>query len=441
MFELASANTPVDFKIESIDQKASDAEENYKQTFETKDGVITDDKVYPVVAVSESFYKNNPDGSYTMVKNVREKYTVSVEAYSVLSNVSASKIYVQKNDKIWRETNDTPKGIMFLEEGDIDVNLVTKDGDKEIVLKTLSKIDVVNYANDKTTPVFIYDEGAFQAYTVALQNAYYNIDEKHHVALGTDLEIPSMKDLVFDDINTYEALTKKVFYSNNVSEDLTSNGMTISLSEAGKYVFKATFIDSNGNAMDKEDFETGEKYANYVFNFEIEDDAPIKITAAPVQGKGFKNVSYTASKFTIDAVGCNTTYTLYYNADKTATEGSDGWVAIPKSSSVTDKGYSKDGYTYDDVKSIAYNGSLTFTPNKLGAYMIKCEAVSSVTSRGDSASTVIVVDGEASPVKVYTDWLANNVWSVVFLGVGGLCLIGIIVLLCIKPKDETESDN
>lgn len=442
MFELANEQTPVDFKIASIDQKASDVDGKYKQTFETDaNGVITDDEVYPVVTVAESFYKNNADGSYAVIKNVREKYTLSIELHSVLSNVGTSKVYVQKADKIWRETNENPKGVMFLEEGKFDINLVTKDGDKEVVLKTLADVEVVNYADDKTAPVYVYNQEALQAYSVALKNAYYDLDKNHHAALGSELEVPSMKDLVFDDMNTYEALVKKIYYSNNVSEDLTSSGMNISLSEAGKYVFKALFTDDNGNAMEKEDFEDGEKYNQYVFNFSIEDDAPIEVTAAPSQGKGFKNVSYTASKFTIDAVGCNTTYTLYYNADKAATESSGGWVEIPKSASVTDKEYSKDGYTYDDIKAIAYNGNLTFTPNKTGAYMIKCEAVSAVTSRGDSASTIIVIENEASPVKVYTDWLENNVWSVVFLGVGGLCLIGIIVLLCIKPKDETESDN
>ena len=34
----------------------------------------------------------------------------------------------------------------------------------------------------------------------------------------------------------------------------------------------------------------------------------------------------------------------------------------------------------------------------------------------------------------------NNIWSVVFLGVGTLSLIGIIILLCIKPKEETDND-
>lgn len=442
MFELKDADAPVDFKIESVDQKASDANGNYKQTFETdENGVIIDDGVYPVVALSDSFYKKNSDFTYSAIKNLREKYTLSVSVYSVFGGVSSSDIYIQKNDGvIWRETNDTPKGIMFLKEGTFGINLVAKDGDNEIVYKTVS-VEVRNFANDDESPVYVYDEAAYQAFEVALENAYYDIDGGHYAALGSDMEIPSMKDLVFDDYVTYEGMTKTVYYDNNSSADLSSSGMTISLSEAGKYVFKVVFADGNGNVMDKDnDFESGEIYEKFVFDFKIDDDAPIKITAAPSQGVGYKGVTYTASKFTIDAVGCTTTYTLYYNANMDATEDSEGWIEIPKSASVTDTEYSKDGYTYDDVQAIGYNGTLTFTPDKSGAYMIKCSTVSSVTSRGDEATTIVKVEKSPVTVKVYTDWLKNNVWSVVFLSIGTLCLIGIIVLLCIKPKDETESD-
>jgi hypothetical protein len=51
---------------------------------------------------------------------------------------------------------------------------------------------------------------------------------------------------------------------------------------------------------------------------------------------------------------------------------------------------------------------------------------------------IIKVEKEASVVKVDNKWLQNNVWSVVFLSIGTLCLIGIIVLLCIKPKEEID---
>ncbi len=119
---------------------------------------------------------------------------------------------------------------------------------------------------------------------------------------------------------------------------------------------------------------------------------------------------------------------------------SDGWVEIPKASSVTDTKYNKDGYTYNQIKSIGYDGSLSFTPDKVGTYLIKCTATSETTSRSDTGYAIVSITQEPAVVKVPSNWLQNNVWSVVFLSIGTLCLIGIVVLLCIRPKEETDED-
>ncbi len=436
-FALKNATAPAEFKIQSIDQKASDASENYKQTFETDtNGVITDKNVYPVVDINESFYKNNADGTYSVVKNLMIKYTLTLTPYTVLGNVAASELYIQDgNDNMWLSTEEKPKSFMFKTTGNYNFSIVAKNGADEVVYKTVSGVQVVNFANDENAPEYVYNADAYAAYMVALENAYYNVEEGHHTSLGSSMTIPSLKDFVFDDIQTYEGMAKTVYYNTNTTEDKSSSGMSISLSETGKYVFNVVLGDNNGNVMNKDnDFESGAKYEKFVFTFDMVDDAPISVTAAPVQGNGCVDVKYTASKFEVDAVGCKTTYKLYYKANEQATE----WKEIPKASNVTDTAYNKDGFTYDMIKAIGYDGSLTFTPNAKGLYKIECEAVSSVTSRSDAAETVITVDKAPSVVKVYTDWLANNVWSVVFLSIGTLCLIGIVVLLCIKPKDEVE---
>jgi len=79
---------------------------------------------------------------------------------------------------------------------------------------------------------------------------------------------------------------------------------------------------------------------------------------------------------------------------------------------------------------------LTFTPDRMGAYMIRCTSTSTITSRDSSDVSIIRVESEAEEVKVYSDWFKDNVWTVVFLGVGTLCLIGIVALLFVKPKEE-----
>jgi hypothetical protein len=55
------------------------------------------------------------------------------------------------------------------------------------------------------------------------------------------------------------------------------------------------------------------KYSKYIFRFAIEDNAPISIEKSSAEGVGFKGIKYKASKFKVQAEGCKTTYTLYYN--------------------------------------------------------------------------------------------------------------------------------
>ena len=67
-----------------------------------------------------------------------------------------------------------------------------------------------------------------------------------------------------------------------------------------------------------------------------------------------------------------------------------------------------------------------------------CTATSSVSSRHAEDSTIIQVASKANVVEVPSKWLENNIWSVVFLSVGTLSLVGIIILLCIKPKEQND---
>jgi hypothetical protein len=296
-----------------------------------------------------------------------------------------------------------------------------------------------------------------EAFLSALESEYQIEKEENgsikitSVALGSELEIPSLKDFVFDNNLPYEELTLTVYYSSSASESTTKN-MKFNLNEVGKYEFYVAFEDADGNKMVKDDFKTVDgqtvtygKYGDdaqdglFIFSFNINDNAEIEIEAAVEQGVGYKNITYTASKFTIDAVGCKLEYKLYYNADVNATKDSSGWKEIPKATSDMKKDYvSESGYTYSQIKEIAYDGNLSFKPTELGAYKIECTATSEVSPRTATASTLIKVTSEPTVVKVDNHWLQNNIWSVVFLSIGSLCLVGIIVLLFIKPKEDID---
>ena len=92
----------------------------------------------------------------------------------------------------------------------------------------------------------------------------------------------------------------------------------------------------------------------------------------------------------------------------------------------------------DTVVATAYNGTLSFVPQKTGAYAVKCTVTSNSSGKSVSKVSIVKVNDTPKVVKVDTKWLQNNIWSVVFLSVGTLCLAGVVVLLFIKPKDEIQ---
>ena len=57
-----------------------------------------------------------------------------------------------------------------------------------------------------------------------------------------------------------------------------------------------------------------------------------------------------------------------------------------------------------------------------------------------AAYKLIIVESEADVIKGETQWLKNNVVSVVLFSIAGVMLVLIIVLLLIKPSDETLED-
>ena len=57
-----------------------------------------------------------------------------------------------------------------------------------------------------------------------------------------------------------------------------------------------------------------------------------------------------------------------------------------------------------------------------------------------TAYKLVIVDSEADSIKGETEWLKNNVVSVVLFSIAGVLLILIIILLLDKPSDETLAD-
>ncbi len=85
--------------------------------------------------------------------------------------------------------------------------------------------------------------------------------------------------------------------------------------------------------------------------------------------------------------------------------------------------------------------SKSFDTVEEGTYMIFADYYDAeLTTKRASAFMVIVVESEADYIKGETEWLKNNIVSVVLFSIAGVMLILIIILLLVKPSDETLED-
>ena len=92
----------------------------------------------------------------------------------------------------------------------------------------------------------------------------------------------------------------------------------------------------------------------------------------------------------------------------------------------------------------AYNwdaSAQSFSPQKMGNYVIiACFTDPDIAAFDAGAYKVVSVVAEEDVIYGETEWLKNNMVSVILFGIAGLMLILIIILLVVKPSDETLED-
>ena len=86
--------------------------------------------------------------------------------------------------------------------------------------------------------------------------------------------------------------------------------------------------------------------------------------------------------------------------------------------------------------------SQSFKTVEEGAYLIMADywEAELASSQRVAAYKVVIVESEADVIKGENDWLKNNVVSVVLFSIAGVMAILIVILLLIKPSDETLED-
>ena len=446
-----------------IDQKASDTSKKYRQTFALDaNNNVTDAE--PIVDLKDTFANFNSDGDIVLA--VDKEYTVSYTAYSVRTT-PATKIEV---DDTVADSNVSNKRVIFNAVGDTtlkvthndvvvaeyDVNVVNPDA--SYGNEALAKVNAPKYDVSNVDAISAFkdalDKATKKEYTVTNDaGEEETITASIRLGSGQYLTIPSLKDLVSDNLTPYSNLDYTVYWAKkDTSTSFSStSSYRVPVAEAGTYVFFVAFEDEFGNAMSSDLFykdndgvftTEGCDYANFVFEFTVNDDAPRSVEGAEQQ-TWYKGVKNTAVKFTISAASYDTEYSLYYKNGET-------WVEVLAYDEDKDEGYYTDYYaenangvfTDEDIIAIAYDGSLTFTPVKTGEYKIVCNVFEKNNANRLEGETYISVN-EVKVVKPAVQpeltWIenlfTNNLGSAIFLIIGTLALIGLVVVLFIKPKE------
>ncbi|MBQ8230241.1 MAG: hypothetical protein IJZ32_06070 [Clostridia bacterium] len=104
--------------------------------------------------------------------------------------------------------------------------------------------------------------------------------------------------------------------------------------------------------------------------------------------------------------------------------------------------------TEDDAEYEAYNkyewqksSNSSFMTAEEGEYLIVADYwEEELPMQRAMAYKLVIVESEADVIKGETQWLKNNVVSVVLFSIAGVMLVLIIILLLIKPSDETLED-
>ena len=247
--------------------------------------------------------------------------------------------------------------------------------------------------------------------------------------------------------------------------------LRIELTAEGRYQFRIVPTNSAGNAMvgifasgpddavrySEDDITTDNVFeaANLVtFEFTVQYTGPSIEKPEDDDDTGYVDATYTVEDFEIVGISGSYTehYRLYYfeakdptrgitpsqlrTADENGTISELGeWKLINKYDDTLDE----DDENNDNDYSWNPDSSLSFVPQERGFYKVEL-IVTSDNLGAKTEAKYIEIAADADVIRGETYWLENNIWSLVFLGIGVLCLIGIVVILLIKPKDKAAAN-
>lgn len=303
---------------------------------------------------------------------------------------------------------------------------------------------------------------------------------------GNYFYLPSFEQFVSDYYTDYTSLNFSIYYLNSSSGSSTSlayNELSIELDEEGYYKFAIYVTDAEGNEMwyTDEDGNVVTISASDIADL-LEDPANSKLNGVvPVfdftvhyvglsvetpgaQDIAFYDSEYTASSFDITGLSSNytATYTLYkfdlakYYADTGETltyaefismvgglfNGAESYTSYFRAIKALADMEETDS-DYDDYADYEWDpDSLSFVPRDENTFYVIVLTVSDNKYATSDVQSLMCINVSAAAASLpgESDWLENNIASVVLLCVAGAALIGIVLLIVIKPREKGDID-
>lgn len=292
------------------------------------------------------------------------------------------------------------------------------------------------------------------------------------VGTGAYFYIPSLKPYVTDDTCGYSDMTFDVYYRTNGADTQSSTGLSydalkIELTAEGKYEFRVVPSNYLGNAIVGHD-KDGKKVTSIdssnvweiqeltTFSFNVKYNG-VSIEEPEDADDGYIDVTYTFDSFEIISLSnsqnsLKTEYKLYYlqlNAEyagKTisAEDLKASLLAVTEENGgvCTYGTWTEIEETTDEDEESPYAeswsaSSRSFVPKVAGYFGITVKATDlGLSTPSKTEAAVANVSSKADSLPGSTYWLQNNILSIVFICISAACLIGIVVLLLVKPKNK-----
>lgn len=325
------------------------------------------------------------------------------------------------------------------------------------------------------------DASAYENAVSAYQRALDDAAAATSAGSGAYLYLPSLRGLIYSDYADYRNLEFTVFYySETQSADSTSssasgldyNDLRIEVDESGTYRIRIIATDASSNGMEyyNEDGELVTLSSSNVWDIEGIPEFYVEIgyTGASIedpgaQDYGYRDRTYSIEDFEVIALdGYIEDYTLYYFNPALLADGQDqpesydDWVANAadyvtdtyKDCMVVINPYNdevtEDDENWDDTDN-AYQwdpeSSLSFVPQRSGIYVVEL-LVTDPNLSGMTATQYMAIEVR-NPVDIIpgqSQWLQNNILSVVLFSISAVLAVIIVILFVVKPSDKNVKE-